>query len=402
MRILYILPYSPFPPHFGGALRIYNLLQSMLRHHKVTLLLYGSPHDAEQLRSAFASSLDGIHTVDPPPGWAGNQRRLTQLYSLVRRNSSANLGFYSDAMQAEINRLLDGTRFDVIQIENYLLGYFDFDESDAIRILDAQNVEYDNIRRMARATRSRVRKLFYENEYRKVYREETKVCREQDAILVTSQRDKSLLDTEIPETPKFVIPNGVDLSYFHPASEPVEPFSLVFTGAMNYFPNSDGMIHFLREVLPLIRERVPQVKVYVVGNSPPKQLTEYASSDVVITGFVEDVRPFVHRASVYIVPLRMGGGTRLKVLEAMAMKKPIVTTSIGCEGIELTNGNSMIVADRPGDFANAVAELLLDSAKRARLADAGYENVRNKYDWVTIGDRLAEAYESIMAGKPHV
>jgi glycosyltransferase involved in cell wall biosynthesis len=244
--------------------------------------------------------------------------------------------------------------------------------------------------------RSPLRRLHYWSEYRKFYREEIYACSNHDAILVTSERDKQILDRDLPDSSKYVIPNGVDAAYFKPGTEKPEPFSLVFTGAMSYAPNSDGMLHFLEHIFPRILKQIPQMKIYIVGSGPPRALLSRASSNVIVTGFVEDVRPFVWRSGIYVVPLRMGGGTRLKVLEAMAMKKPIVTTSIGAEGINVCDGESALLADEPEQFADAVVRLSQDINLQQKLTANGYDLMLRQYEWSVIGIQLQSTYQSVL------
>ena len=305
-------------------------------------------------------------------------------------------------MQDTLNQVLERNDFDIVQTEFPTMGSYRLRDIDAIKILDCHNVEYDNFRRICHKTNSPLKKLHYYCEYKKFYREELEACRRYDVLLVTSNRDKQILDDDITSVPKYVIPNGVEASYFTPSQEVSEPYSLVFTGAMGYVPNYDGVLHFLDDIFPLVLKQIPQAKVYIVGNQPPKQLLRRAAHNIVITGFVEDVRPYVWRSSVYIVPLRMGSGTRLKVLEAMAMKKPIVTTSIGCEGIDVANGESVIIADQPQAFAESIIKLLHDNALRQRLINNGYELMKTCYDWPVIGDQLENLYQELYTAQHQV
>jgi glycosyltransferase involved in cell wall biosynthesis len=229
-------------------------------------------------------------------------------------------------------------------------------------------------------------------------REELEACRRQDAVFVTSLRDKEILDHDVPDIPKYVVPNGVDMSYFTPSQTTPEPYTLVFTGMMAYVPNYDGMLYFLDEILPRIHRRMPGVRLYIVGNRPPPDLLKRASDRVVVTGYVDDVRPFIHKASVYVVPLRMGSGTRLKILEAMAMKTPIVTTSIGCEGIDVQDGVSVRIEDEPEGFADAVVDLLGNAALRETLIRNGYELVSSRYDWPIIHKTADALYQRLIEG----
>jgi glycosyltransferase involved in cell wall biosynthesis len=274
------------------------------------------------------------------------------------------------------------------------MGYFTF-RTDAIRVLDAANVEYDIHRRSAEASHSLLRRLWSGYEARKLRPQEIAICGEQDMIFLPSQRDKELLDRDVPRVPKIVIPNGVDTSFFAPQARPVEDDTLVFTGAINYFPNADAVIWFVSDVLPLIHKVRPGVRFSIVGNAPPESVRRLASSHVEVTGFVDDVRPSIARSAVYVVPIRIGGGTRLKVLEAMAMRKPIVTTSIGCEGIDAAHGKSVLIADTPQAFADATLRLLADRRMAEALADAGHDLVRSRYDWASIGDAMGTAYEKL-------
>lgn len=401
MRILNILPYSPCPPHFGGALRIYHLLREMTRSHEVTVIMYGTPAEGQLVRDAFGEGLKEVRTVARPAQLTGVRKRWSQVRSLLGRESATTGAFYSAAMQETIDSVVAGQSFDLIQMENHPLGVFRVSCPGAVRVMDAQNVEHDNVRRMAAASRSPIRRAFYRREARKLFLEEKEVYEKQDAIFVTSSRDRSLMDAEFPGVPKYVIPNGVDTSFFHPSDATPAPHTIVFTGAMNYFPNADGMIWFLREIFPLVKRRVSGARVQIVGGGPPRQLTALASEDVDITGYVEDVRPYVRGAGVYAVPLRMGGGTRLKVLEAMAMERPVVTTTVGCEGINVIDRTSVLVADAPDRFAEAVIDLMSNAALRQKLVANGRDLVRSEYEWSVVGARLNETY-SMVTGRGNV
>lgn len=387
------MPYPPEPPVFGGALRIHYLLKHFVKHHDVTVVSFGRPDDFETIRSTLNLDLKGVRIVPFP--WTGRYRRLGQLYAHWTKDSFIQLVCRSRKMQETLDDVFEVQDFDLVQMEFCMMGNFRLN-TDAIRVLDAHNVEYDNYRRMVPFASSWIRKRHYYHEYKKLFREEIEACRRQDAIFVTSARDKEILDADVPEVPKYIVPNGVDLSYFTPSPSHREPASLVFTGMMGYVPNYDGILYFLDKVFPLIRKTIPEITVYIVGNRPPEVLQRRASDRIIITGFVSDVRPYVWRSSAYIVPLRMGGGTRLKVLEAMGMKKPIITTSIGCEGIDVTPGENVVVADEPRQFADAVIEVLRDVHMQRRLAENGYELVRAKYDWSIICSQVEEIYGSLV------
>jgi polysaccharide biosynthesis protein PslH len=204
--------------------------------------------------------------------------------------------------------------------------------------------------------------------------------------------------------PVYLLPNGVDTEFFRPdfagAAGPEED-ALVFTGSMDWLPNDDAILYFIKDILPLIWEKNPEVKLYVVGKSPSVALTQAKGQDdrIVITRRVDDVRPYLSKCKVFITPLRIGGGTRLKILEALAMEKAIVATSIGAEGIEYKENENMAIADRPKEFANKVLDLMASPEKRKALGKAGRQLVLGHYDWSIIGKRLNVIYEGLIHGK---
>jgi glycosyltransferase involved in cell wall biosynthesis len=397
VRVLHIMPYLPVRRASGGPIRVYHLLKVLAERHDVTVLAYGSQEDADGLRQSFDSRLRGIHVVPRPwPVRSTINKRLGQFAALLTNHSFYHLWIRDQKMQSEINRLLSDNDFDVVQSEFSVMGFFRL-ESEAVKILDVHDVEHDKIRRMWSNTRSPLRRFHYRREHRKFFREEAEVCSSQDALFVTSMRDKELLDAMVPQVPKFYIPNGVDSSYFKPYDGSAEPASLVFTGLMSYVPNYDGILHFLDEVFPLVKKEIPEAKIYIVGDRPTKALLKRSSESIIVTGYVDDVRPFVWRSSVYVVPLRMGGGTRLKIFEAMAMRKPIVTTSIGCEGIDVRDGESVLIADDPQAFADATVKLLRNAALRRELGENGFEFAKSQHDWSVIGEHVDEAYQTLVA-----
>lgn len=396
MKILHLSPYCPVPPNFGGALRIYHLLKGIAQNNDVTFVSFGRENELKLLNDHFASKVKAFHIVDPP--WTWSHRRVAQFYALWTSGSFFSLFSKSKEMQKKLDEILGAEDFDIVQMEFPIMGNFELN-TDAVKVLDEHNIEYDNLFRMWKYQQNSLRRVHYYREYKKSYEEEIIACKKMDAIFVVSERDKTILNKDVPHIPKFLMPNGVDTSYFTPLSADLEPFSMVFTGMMGYFPNYDGMLYFLDEIFPLILKRIPDAKIYIVGNSPPKNLQDRSSSNVIVTGFVDDVRPYVWRSSLYVVPLRMGGGTRLKVLEALAMKKPVITTSIGCEGINVVDGESVLIEDDPEKFALRSVELLNDLAMRKILSSNGYDLICSTYDWKIISAKMNESYQTILTGQ---
>jgi len=394
MKILQISPYCPYPPSFGGALRIYNLLKQMLRHNEVTLVFPGWEEDAENLRTHFKGRLRVIR-VDR--NLARVFRRTSQIVSLFTSKSfTYRLGRIRE-LQSALDREFDANDYNLVQTEFPHMATYRL-PSGVVRILDSHNIEYDNFRRIWEKTSAVMRRVHYYDEYRKIYREELDAFRRQDIVMFTSERDRAIVANEIPDTRQVIIPNGVDSEYYHPSGGEREKFSIVFTGVMKYVPNHDGVVFFLDNVFPLIERKIPGVKFYVVGNAPPDHIVNRQRDNVIVTGFVPDVRPYMDRSTVSVIPLRMGSGTRLKLVEAFSMRLPVVSTSIGAEGIDVVDGESVLLADEPEAFADAVVRLLRDAELRARLVRNGYQVMSEKYEWKVIGDRLERVYESVDAG----
>jgi glycosyltransferase involved in cell wall biosynthesis len=396
MKILFVSPYVPVPPTFGGALRIYNVMKQAARFHELALVAYGTPASAAAAKEWIGPALKEVHVLPPP--WSDRYKRFGQIYSHLTNHSFFYQLVHTPAMQALIDSVLRRERYDIVQSEFSVTGTFEF-RTDGIKILDAHNVEYDNFRRMSTMAHSPVRRYHYAREFVKFRREEIAACSMHDAVFVTSQRDKHILDCDIPSTPKFIVPNGVDTGFYSPGLSETDPYSIVFTGMMGYLPNGDGMRFFLDEIFPRILRTLPQATITIVGKQPPPFLLHRASPNIIVTGAVEDVRPFVRRSAVYVIPLRMGGGTRLKALEAMSMKIPIVTTSIGCEGIDVKDGETVMMRDDPDAFAEAVIEVMTNWALRQRLTDNAFDLVHRQYEWHVIGEAMEHWYRSFFDSK---
>jgi len=398
--ILILAPYPPYPPRSGGASRTFNLIRALAREHRVTLLCFASPAERAGLES-MREWCAGIHTVDYSPGT--RHRRLYQIRSLAGRAYS-HYAFWSGAMARALARLLARQHFDVVQADASELGcYFVSRPGEALRVLNTQNVEYLVLERTADRATSWLRRLYARQEARKLRRSELAGCRRADLILTVSEVDRAALAPHVGDVPIRVVPNGVDTEFFTPGDTPQDPTRLVFTGAIGYRPNTDGVLHFCRDIFPLIRQAAPDTHLAVVGKDPPPAVRALAGSHVLVTGTVPDVRPWMRSAAVFVCPLRVGGGTRLKILEAQASGRAVVSTSLGCEGLAVTPGQDILVADEPAAFADAVLRCLRDPALRARLGAAGRALVERRYRWEAIGADLAAFYGDVLArhrGRP--
>ncbi len=396
MRILFLSPYVPLPPDFGGALRIYNLLKGLSQFHEVTLLTFGGKDKLDLLNASKGLLYMDFHLVKPT--WAWRFRRLAQLFALFTKKSFFSLFTKSKEMQNKINEILSSRDFDLIQIEFPIMAGFHFN-TNAIKILDEHNIEYDNFYRIWKKTKSPLIRFHYKREFVKSQEEEINVCKKMDAILTVSEKDRLILQKETPGIPKYIIPNGVDVEYFKPSLIEIEPYSMVFTGMMAYVPNHDGINYFLDEIFPVIINEIPEAKIYIVGSHPPKSIVKRSSRNIIVTGYVPDVRNYVWRSSLYVVPLRMGGGTRLKVLEALAMKKTVISTTIGCEGIDVVDNESVLIADDPKDFAKKSAQILRNPELGLNITNQGSKIIHSKYCWEVVTRNLEHVIQTVLNEK---
>jgi glycosyltransferase involved in cell wall biosynthesis len=239
-----------------------------------------------------------------------------------------------------------------------------------------------------------LKKAYLYGQWRKAFAYERAACRRFDMVVTVSRDDTETIRRDYGVTNVSDVPTGVDTEFFRPVEGvSVEPDSLVFTGSMDWLPNEDAIQFFTREIMPLIRERRPEVKLTVVGRKPYASLLELSKRDpsIIVTGRVEDVRPFMERAAAYIVPIRIGGGTRLKIYEAMAMEKPVVSTTVGAEGLPVRDGEDLLIADTPRAFADAVVRVLTDAELARKLGERSASTVREQFGWDKVAAVFAEA-----------
>jgi polysaccharide biosynthesis protein PslH len=385
MNLLVLTPYIPYPPSFGGSVRIYHLIRQLSCRHQVHLLSF-----REEVGAGDPQGLEPFcRTITLIPRRVGD-KRLQQMASLLSPRSFQWRFHYSRPMQAALDRLVKEKVIDSILVEFSQMAGFRFPAGVPV-VLDEHNVEFDLLERMAARESGTFRRLFNRIEATKFRREELTAAKHAALTLVTSDRDGELLASLCPGLKTAVITNGVDCDHFTRPEGPRKAHTAVFVGATHYFPNEDGVLFFLREIHEEIRKAWPTFKFTVVGGNPPPSITGYRSDSVEVTGFVKDVRPFMWAASLFVVPLRMGGGTRFKIVEAMAAGVPVVSTRLGAEGIPVGDGRELLLADDPEAFAGAVGRIFSDPALAQSLNRAGLAFVRRHFDWSVIGDKLDAA-----------
>ncbi|MEM4724063.1 MAG: glycosyltransferase [Candidatus Hadarchaeum sp.] len=400
-RILFLTPQLPYPPQQGTAIRNYNLLKQAAKRHEVYLLSFDSAPSPVVDLSPLDSLCVVWHAV-PPRHRSSWERFLTVLVS-PRPDIAHRLS--SPLFAQKLQSMLEVVQPDVVQVEGlemaqYALWARQVGNKDFLLVYDAHNAEYLLQQRIfetdARRPQRWLGALYSFIQWRKLRPYEALVCRQAQRVITCSRADADALSRLVPGLKTIILPNGVDTEYYCPDTVtplPLGSQALVFTGKMDFRPNVDAVLWFSTKVLPIIRQASPDVHFYIVGKNPHPRLTSLRDMPgVTITGFVEDVRPYIAAAAVYVVPLLTGGGTRLKVLEAMAMNKAIVSTTLGCEGIHVVPGQDVVLADEPRDFASQVLALLQDEARRGQLGRAARTFVERYFDWNIVAVSLEQAY----------
>jgi glycosyltransferase involved in cell wall biosynthesis len=276
------------------------------------------------------------------------------------------------------------------------LAAYAFSAAARVRILNHQNAESLLLLRRARAVAHPGAKAYLHIQALKLSRYERRMLPQFDLNLAVSEIDRQVLLGKAPSARIEVIPNGVDTEYFHVSGGDIRDHSILFVGGLTWFPNLDAVHYLLRDIWPLIRRQLPSATCKLVGRVPPGRALTHLPDGVETTGFVDDVRPFFAGASVFAVPLRVGGGTRLKILDAMASGKAIVSTSIGCEGLGLIPEKEILIGDSPEEFARQVVRVCQDAALRLALGAAGRARVEREYAWGTIGEKLDQLLKSLV------
>jgi polysaccharide biosynthesis protein PslH len=382
MRILWVKMGGLWPPTAGGRIRSVETLSWLARRHEVTVLTTHGPaddHDALARRLPAGARVISIPFAAPRVGsaafpWALAASWLSPLPVDLWK-------WRARAVRDRARTLMAHGAVDVC-VADFLVSLPNVPRSRVPLVLFEHNVEHQIWNRLAAIERRPWRRALLEIEARKMRRAERRACRAADLVIAVSEEDRARLAALAPDSRCVATPTGVDTEYFRPGTRPEIRNRLVFTGSMDWFPNEDAILHFAVHVLPRIRAEIPDVTVTVVGRNPSASLREHADrAGIVVTGTVDDVRPYVEEAAVYVVPLRAGGGTRLKIFEALAMGKAVVSTTVGAEGLSVISGRDVAIADQPDEFARSVIALLRDPAQRRALGRAGRELVQARHSW---------------------
>ena len=400
MKILWIKAGGVVPADTGGKIRSLHILRELARRHAVTLFTFYPQHAEDR-----HGGLKEFQEVIAIPLALPSRRTLRDYVDYARLFFSPHpysmQKYYAyPEIRRRLNAVIAGGSFDALICDFiHPAGMIDW-TAPVPKILFTHNVEAQIWKRQSEVAANPVWKLVYEREARALAQAERRYLELADYVLTVSEPDRAFFAQYVSPDRIAAIPTGVDVDYFRPACGEQAGNSIVFTGSMDWMPNEDSMSFFTAEIFPKIVAEIPDARLWIVGRRPSRTVLALAGERVQVTGDVEDIRPYVNRAPVYIVPLRCGSGTRIKIFEAMAMGKAVVSTSIGAEGLPVSHGRNILIADDPGEFAGSVMRVLRDRELAERLGRAARELVETEFSWGAVGAVFEGILQKAVWGRP--
>ncbi|HWP92365.1 MAG TPA: glycosyltransferase family 4 protein [Thermodesulfobacteriota bacterium] len=398
MKILFVTLGLPYPPDCGARIHDYNLIKNISGHHSVFLLSLIT--EEKQVRQVdhlrkLCHYLDFVLANS----LSVKEHLFSIAHTILNGRPLATHPFIYDEMMNKISKVIGKYDPDIVQIEHsFLAPYVEAIPTDSRckKILSFHNLAFNQYKRMFFLKTPIKEKFLFLVKWMLMHGWEARYAQMFDHCLVVSPIEKEALGSANPNVPISIVDNGVDTTLYQPLGEGPQENTLIFVGVMGYPPNIDAVLYFCNSIMPLIQNRIPDLKLVVVGHEPAPEIRELAErGNVTVTGYVENVIPYYQQSQVTIVPLRGGGGTRLKILESMALGRPIVSTTLGCEGLNVTDGENIMISDSPREFSERVIQLLTDKGLRERIARNARRLVETHYDWAVISRKLMKVYENI-------
>ncbi len=401
MKILWLKTELLHPVDKGGRIRTYQMLRELKREHEIVYLTLddGSAGPAEIERAD-----EYCHELVRIPHRRAAKYTARFFWELAM-NAASDLPYFlqkyrEDGMRREIQRRDEAAGFDVL-VCDFLVPAVNLPPGlSRPSVLFQHNVEAEIWRRHAEVAGSALRRRYFRTQLHRTRAFEGAVSRRFDRVVAVSEQDREMFERDYGISDVGVVETGVDVDYFHPAARrPRDPDRIVFTGSMDWLPNLDAMMWFVEEILPRVRDRRPDATLAIVGRDPSPAIRRLGERTdfVTVTGTVPDIRPWVEECAVYVVPLRIGGGTRLKIYEAMALERPVVSTAIGMEGLPVRHGEELLIADEPERFAEEVCRLMERPDEGEALGRRAAERVRRDFSWATVSADFARILEEAKA-----
>ena len=389
MRILFISPFLPYPENSGSKMRAMSIIRS-LKSHKVFLLAFRE--EAEKYHdNELTKFCEELYVIQRPE--ITSFQRFINHFSLKPLLSKR---FYLSESRKKIKHIIRDKEIDIVVGETLLVAEYIKNLKNIYKVLDEHNLEFVRASRRIEDCESWVKKIYLYLITIRLKRYELKIIQKFDRCLVCSEVDQKTIERFLPNSNVTVIPNSVDTQYFKLVKVKNESKKVTFTGTMWYEPNVDAVKYFIRKILPLLKNDLPNIEFTIVGDNPTEDILSLSQEKgVSITGHVKDIRPYLADSLVFVAPIRMGSGTRLKILSAMSMGIPIVSSKVGCEGIDTKDGESICIADTPYQFSNKIIKLFKEKDYRDRIAMAGRKLIETKYSLDVIGKKMDLLWKKI-------
>ncbi|MFQ5706813.1 MAG: glycosyltransferase family 4 protein [bacterium] len=394
MNILFVSTENPYPPDHGHHIRTYNVLKGLAENNTIYFVGFAKNKAELKHKAAIEPLCASVDLFLIASGW---RFYLSLFFNMFSSRPFITARYYKREAREKIREILSKREIDLAHVDLLHVSRFHRDLRSVPKVLVNHNVESLRFFRRLKTESSILKKLYFYLQYYKLRRYESQITRQFDCCVVVSDTDQQVIAGLSGSHNFAVLPNGVDVEYFKANGTIPEPHSLIWVGSMLSPYNADAVDYFLRDILPEIKKEIADLKVGFVGAAPTKLLRDKAARDpnLRIHGYVEDVRPYMEQASVFIAPMRSGSGTKIKVLNALAMRMPVVTTPVGAEGIEAVAGESILIAEDALDFANKTITLLRDASLAEKLASNGRKVVEKFYDWKVIHAKTEELYSNL-------
>lgn len=407
MKILWISQSVPYPPKTGVLQRNYNLIREVSRYADIYLVailqedvLPGS-YDIKSAKNELGKLCRDLKIVKLKTESSTVLFFYTALKSLFTEKPLSVNWTSSRTLRETIQKSIQENDFDIVHFDTISVADYRKEITGSSTILNHHNIESHLLERRTQYENNLLKRFYYSLEAKKLEKYEKKVCDKFDVNFTVSKLDGERLLNIAPNARYEVIANGVDTEYFDADRIEVIPKSVIMVSGMNWFPNRDAVLYMCDKIWPLLKSTVPEATWTIVGASPPKKIRELARNDnnVVVTDFVDDVRPYMKKAETYLCPMRDGGGTRLKILDALSMGMPIVATTMACEGIDVEPERHVLIANSPEEFIKQIVRVQNDESLRSKLSSEARKFVEEKFSWSVIGKKLSDIYTTLESTK---
>lgn len=403
--LLFLSQDLPYPPNGGARIRTFNILKQLSHEYNVTLLSFVRTKERYEARDLEAAKMElsrygRVWAVPLPQNTSRTRFVYDHTAPLFNQKVYTRHVFWSRAFERQIVRELGSYEYTLVHCDSIDLAVYFRHIRRTPLVCTHHDVQSLLLKRRAERERPAWKRWYVGVQAKAMEREEATWCPRVDLNVAVSEADRKRLASIAPKAQCAVVENGVDVEYFHPREERAE--GIVFVGGTTWFPNKDALEYFGSEILPSVRRELPEVRVRWVGRAQEEEKhAAWQDYGIEMTGFVDDVRPYVWGGKCVVVPIRVGGGTRVKILDAWAMGRPIVSTGIGCEGLDVEEGRDMEVRNDPEDFARAVVAVLRDEERARRLGAEGRRKAVERYSWDQIGRRMLETYDGVASRRRH-